>query len=301
MNISDRQYMVCTKINVGFFADAGSRSNGWAAWIGLLVSAPEIKPVWLDGAAVRSGALADLDVLVMPGGNSNQQGRSLGEEGRAALKDWIRGGGRYFGTCAGCSLLLNRNTEHLHVLPFMRHKDSDGRGNVDAVAVRVTERGKALTGIAAGTHDVCYHSSPLLVPCGETPDTRYEVIGTWDGDYVREGTRALSMHGMPALVCAWLGEGRIFAAAGHPEYFPRSRDIIAGGFRFLSGVAPTFGKQPRASGAKTVGFYTPAVCGIADAERYAALWRDPAVDVFPIMDDDIGSGALDHLDELIRP
>lgn len=288
-------------INVGLFVDKGARSNGWAAWIGMLEGAPELRPVYLDGAAIRAGALRGVDALAVPGGNSNVQGRSLGAEGRAELKAWIAGGGRYIGTCGGCSLLLNYFDEHLHILPFMRHKDSDNRGNVDAVSVRVTDRGEALTGIKAGAHDVCYHSSPLLVPCGETTDTRFEIIGAWDGDYVREGARSLSMRGLPALICAWHGEGKIFAATGHPEYYPFSRDIIAGGFRFITGVSPAFGKQPRSPGAKAVGFYTPSVGGIDDAEQYAALWRDPSVDVVPLMNDDIAAGRLDHIDELVIP
>ncbi|MBR1609504.1 MAG: hypothetical protein IJ678_07825 [Kiritimatiellae bacterium] len=53
-------------IRAGLYVDSGSRSNGWAAWIGLLESAPEISPVWLDGDFVRGGALDQLDELIRP-------------------------------------------------------------------------------------------------------------------------------------------------------------------------------------------------------------------------------------------
>ena len=58
--------MLNAMLRVGLYVDSGSRSNGWAAWIGLLESAPEITPVWLDGVAVRSGALDQLDELIRP-------------------------------------------------------------------------------------------------------------------------------------------------------------------------------------------------------------------------------------------
>ena len=44
-------------LRVGVYVDDGARSNGWAAWLRLLHSSPQINPILLDGASVRTGAL----------------------------------------------------------------------------------------------------------------------------------------------------------------------------------------------------------------------------------------------------
>lgn len=53
---------------------------------------------------IRSGALEDVDVLMMPGGGLQAmkgQLDPLGEEGARAIARWVRAGGMYIGSCAG--------------------------------------------------------------------------------------------------------------------------------------------------------------------------------------------------------
>lgn len=67
-------------------------SSGWLRW-------------WLDqrvgldysdvsAAQIAAGALADLDVLVVPTGSDTTASNALGASGRAALTHWVRDGGR---------------------------------------------------------------------------------------------------------------------------------------------------------------------------------------------------------------
>ncbi|WP_051751331.1 M14 family zinc carboxypeptidase [Streptosporangium amethystogenes] len=58
----------------------------------------------LTPADVAAGRLGGLDVLLVPDGSSNSANNALGEAGRAALRDWVGGGGRYVGWAGGARL-----------------------------------------------------------------------------------------------------------------------------------------------------------------------------------------------------
>lgn len=286
-------------LRVGVYVDDGARSNGWAAWLRLLHSSPQIKPVLLDGASVRGSALDSIDVFVMPGGNSLNEGTAMQATGRDKLKSWIANGGRYFGTCAGCSFLMQNDSRFIKLIPYARNPKTPSGGS-DWLWISVTERGEELTGIKAGLHPQRYHGGPLLVPTNVVVDTEVEVIGTWAQDY-RTGNPSPSMVGYPSLLCGRHGTGKLFATTGHPEHFLRTREFIVGGFRYLTGVEVTFTDPKRPRGAKPVGFYTPCVAGIATAQRFLELDRDPSIILIPIQDDDITGGALSQLKELVLP
>ena len=168
------------QLRVGLFVGRGARSNGCAAWVRLMTSSPDLETVFLDGAAVRAGALQALDVLVMPGGHSFIEANELGKDGREAIRRFIRAGGGYFGTCAGCSLALNEpQEERMRIIPFSRHPKTP-RGGSESLTMKVTKRGEELTGIRAGDHTIRYHNGPLLVPASPLEDAEFEVIGKWN-------------------------------------------------------------------------------------------------------------------------
>lgn len=286
-------------LRVGVYVDDGARSNGWAAWLRILHSSPQIKPTLLDGASVRNGALDRIDVFVMPGGNSLNEGTAMQASGRNKLKSWIANGGRYFGTCAGCSFLMQNDDRFIKLIPYRRHPQNPS-GGADWLWTTVTERGEELTGIKAGLHPQRYHGGPLLVSTNVVIDSEIEVIGTWQQDY-RSGNPSPSMVGYPSLLCGRHGNGKLFATTGHPEHFLRTHDFIVGGFRYLTGVEVTFTPPKRPRGAKTVGFYTPCVAGIKTAQRFLELDSDPSNIVIPVQDDDITGGVLGRIKELVLP
>jgi hypothetical protein len=57
-------------------------------------------------ADVAGGALADVDVLLVPDGPAVTADNTLGVAGRAALKSWVEGGGRYVGWVGGTQLAV---------------------------------------------------------------------------------------------------------------------------------------------------------------------------------------------------
>lgn len=74
-----------------------------------LKSAPagKFEIVRLTAKEIRSGKLADVDVLVQPGGSGSKQGKALGEQGRQAIRKYVSEGGGLLGVCGGAYLATN--------------------------------------------------------------------------------------------------------------------------------------------------------------------------------------------------
>ena len=103
-------------LKVAVFVDAGARSTGAFRWLEITARSKNVIAVPVDGEAVRNGALDSMDVLVMPGGSSVIEAKTLEEKGRGKIKSFVRNGGGYIGTCAGCCLLMEPSKGHPDML-----------------------------------------------------------------------------------------------------------------------------------------------------------------------------------------
>src|SRR4029453_16743295 len=81
---------------------SGLESAGWLRYL--------LEQVWhlpyqrVTASQIAGGALADIDVLLVPNGGSTVASNALGPAGRRALVDWVNGGGRYVGWRGGADL-----------------------------------------------------------------------------------------------------------------------------------------------------------------------------------------------------
>ena len=74
-------------LKVAVFADEGPGGIGAVEWARLVKTSPEMTLTLVDGKDVAAGKLAGQDVLVMPGGASKKEFKSLGPQGVARMKD----------------------------------------------------------------------------------------------------------------------------------------------------------------------------------------------------------------------
>ena len=287
-------------LEVGIFAGTGPRSNGCVEWFRLVNASPEMNLTLLDADDVRAGALEKLDVLVMPGGSSPMIKKDLGSAGVAKLKDYIRKGGGYVGTCAGCSLVMEEKedaTRGISVIPYGR---AGSKGKF-LMPVDVNERGAAAMGIKAGEYKIRYSAGPVLFPStNKIEGASFEVWGSYASDFDCPKSK-LRMKGMGAIVGGTYGKGRVFAIACHPESYPMTHCILKGAFRYVTGREITFPPRPRTVRALSVGFFSPVIRGKEVAETVVALDKLPSVDLFPIAGEEIDTGMLDHIDYLVLP
>ncbi|MCQ2392054.1 MAG: C69 family dipeptidase [Kiritimatiellae bacterium] len=290
-----------SRVRVAFYAGYGVRSNGCAEWIRLLTASPEVDLTFVDAESVCAGALRKCDMLVVPGGDSRTVRKALGDQGAECIRQFVRAGGGYLGTCAGCCLAMDAATEPergIGLIPYRRLGSKD----VAMMPMRITDSGATALGLPATTRPVRYSHGPVLVPIAEDADKdrHFDVWGTYAGDLDDPG-KSFAMRGNVAMVGGTFGKGRVFAIALHPESFVCTRDIVRAAMSYVAGRPVTFPVRERASRALSVGYFTPVMAGITTAQALAQLDVEPSIDLFPIAADEIRFNMLDHLDVLVLP
>ena len=289
-------------LRVAVFVDKGARNTGVFRWLEITARMKDAVATPVDGEAVRSGALDATDVLVMPGGSSVTEAKSLGAEGREKVKDFIRQGGGYVGTCAGCCLLMepaNHHPDMLHLIPF---KFGPSGGKAD-MSIAFNERATALAGIKKGKVSVRFSEGPVLLPSTPVEGASIEVVATYDSDLNSMGEKERpSRAGCAAAVAGTYGKGRLFVFAVHPEYDVDDHFLLKGAFRYVTGRKEfTWDYPQRRRGQLVVGFLCDDSFGVETARLIQRLVTNGEFDVVPINKKEVESGGLRNVDAVLAP
>ena len=291
-----------SQIKVALYLDEGCRGGGVIHLAQLLRSSPDVACDFIDAADVQAGRLCGYDVLVMPGGSGYDRYTQLGEDGFEKIRKYIRGGGSYYGVCAGIAMALN-DPKRLRLIPYTREKNPL-RGGFSA-AVKFNARAEDILGVKEGIRYFRYHDGPIPVKGDPVPDSEYEVLATFESHVMQNGKSVTPMYGMPAVIYGRYGKGKVLVSVMHPEYYPSTHDVLGAGFRPLVGRSISFThpeKQPRPL---RVAYYAGEIDRIGDTRAVVrdalALAERPDVDVTFVSGEQIAEGALDHADVLLIP
>ena len=221
----------------GFYCGRGSQGKYSVYWAKILADSPDTELVYLDGEDLRNGMLDGLDILVMPGGTGFGQYDSMQEEGAAAIRRFVRRGGKYFGTCAGLALLLNER-KRVALLPFKRIEGHYLRGGGD-LEVTFNDKWTKELGLTKANWTISFHDGPIVVPADDVTDVKAETMAVGLNAIDEHGEmpteRRDSMIGTPAFVYAKCGKGEIIACNCHPEGCKATRELISAVFGRLLG------------------------------------------------------------------
>lgn len=289
-------------LKTGVFVDRGARGYGQAMWIRIATCMKDAEVAFVDGEDVRNGALESLDVLIMPGGRSVQEAESFGVKGREKLKDFIRGGGGYIGTCAGCCLLMQPCSHHPGMLGIIPYAFSHCGGSAD-MRIDFNERAQELAGIKKGAHTVHYEDGPVPVPTtNKVEGADIEVVARYASDVRQYGSKPRpSFAGNVAAVAGTYGKGRLFALSVHPECDASNLDIVRGAFKYTTGRDVEWEFPQRKRGQVALGFVCADSLGKESAGILAGLLRGGEYDVSFVDVQAASDGALLHLDAVLAP
>ena len=286
------------KLRVALYVDNGSRGSGVLHWTEILAFAPQVEFSTLMGEDVRKGRLNEIDLLVMPGGASWWQCPSLGEAGMQLVREFIRKGGAYAGTCAGMSSVMDEK-DRLALVPYKSRKEL--RGGTGTVSVEILPEGAKLLGIKAGVRSFRYAGGPIAIPSDKPGDERTaQVLATFKSMVTRNGRNEGGFN-YPAMILGKYGKGKVIVTSFHPESWEAAHDVVAGAIYAVTGVkiTPEFPKKnPRPL---RVGFYSGTMIGHAAINAAVKLIQHPDMDVRYIMMQDIIEGELNHLDCVVIP
>ena len=287
-------------VRTGVYVGKGPYGSGCCEWVRMLNQAPEISLTLLDEEAVQNGALDKLDLLVMPGGSSPAIKRGLGTNGTERIKAFIRKGGGYLGTCAGCCLLMDPvydQSRGIGVIPFYRA----GSKGQTKLSVKLTPAGQKALGLSENIYGLRYSHGPVLEPSTNSfPESKFEVWGVNNADFMKPGSKP-EMMGRAALIGGTFGKGRVFVTSCHPEYYASTREVLQGAFKWVTGVTMSQPPRPRSPRALTVGFFADEINSIEAQRTLLAIENDPAYDLLPITDGEVLEGKIEHLDVLVFP
>ncbi len=174
-----------------------------------------------------SSSLARFDVLIFPGGRAHKQADALGEQGRRAVKDFIRSGGGYVGICAGAFLASAQyewslgfvNTRTLHgdrEMPGIGIRSMADRGP-GSVPIELTPEGRSVFGDGSGLLDVSFAGGPVFPGpmCDDLPPCI--PLAHYSDELANYTPQRGTMIGTPAIFAATFGAGRVISISPHPE------------------------------------------------------------------------------------
>ena len=222
-------------LRVAVFVGSGARNVGAFRWLQITTCAKDMASIPVDGAAVRNGALDGADVLVMPGGWSGDEAKTLEADGREKVKDFVRRGGGYIGTCAGCCLAMESHKTHKDMLHMIPYTFGPGGGAAD-MPIAFNRLAKEMCGIPRKIWKIRYHGGPVPVPSTPVPEADVKVIATYAGDInTMGGPERKSMARQAAVIAGTYGKGRLFVSAVHPESDVNDHEILRCAFKYVSG------------------------------------------------------------------
>ena len=278
------------KLKVGLFVGKGARGGGVFHWARLMAYSPGITLSFLDGADIRNGKLAGVDVLIIPGGSSEHEYLEIQESGGEKIREFVRNGGKYVGICAGFHCSLNHK-KRFRLLPYRYYRPAVGRSAV--VAVEFTKAGAERLGIKpGGLRWVTYASGPIAQPDPKGPEAQVEELAFYRSSVTRVDNSKNSFSGFPGALFGRVGKGLVMVTSFHPEY----RECYA-----VSGLktAPVYPRKNRRP--LRVVMYVSAIAGKEPVRRMFELDKHPDIDVVFANKSMIGEGVLRHCDVFFVP
>lgn len=225
-------------IRVALFRSPGVARDALDATETLLRATRGYELTVLGPNDVRAGRLAGHDVVVFTGGRGSIQGRFLGEDGRARVRDFVRDGGGYVGICAGAYMALQGEAE-FHKIAFVAGRHATGDAWRRGVATTWVE---PLDGSPrAPLH---YANGPIFAPEVVEGLDAYVPLALFRADVYSEahGTGPGEMPGTPAVVAARYGRGRLLLWSPNPVLEgpdePAQPELFLRSLRFVDRDAP---------------------------------------------------------------
>ena len=223
------------KVKTAYFVDNGCHGGGVIHIARLLSYSPQVDITLIDGKDLREKKLDDFDLIVMPGGSSASQMRSMKPEGVEILRDFVRNGGSYLGICAGCHITLNR-PERAAIMPYRYDREAVGwRADV---FIDIADKGTKILDIPAGRYYVRYSRGPILKE-DKWEHGSCETLATYQSSVGPVNRVGRSFYGTPAMIYGNFGKGKAIATSFHPEYNMNTWIIFQGCFYAVTGVKLT--------------------------------------------------------------
>jgi glutamine amidotransferase-like uncharacterized protein len=154
----------------------------------------------VNASQIRNGVLDAYDIFVVPGGSETIYSGELEADGRQTVKDFIGGGGSYFGICGGATF----GAEYLHLFRGSMGPVSEPGPTIHMTTMHInrSSTGPDLSNCLENISTL-YYASQYFTPSVGTP---MQVIASYDYD------------GRAGMISFKYKNGTVFLSSPHPEY-----------------------------------------------------------------------------------
>jgi len=200
-----------------------------------LAPAPEFTFRTINSAEIRSNGLAQVDVLICPGGSGSKQSHNLDEQGRLAIQTFVRNGGGYVGICAGSYLASSHYAWSLALLNAKVVDTEHWARGMGEVTLKLTPDGRRLLGATNEIVSCHYAQGPLLAPDTKTNLPPYLTLAIFNSEMAKKGAPTGVMLGTTAIAAGAYGKGRVLCFSPHPEKTKGLEDFVRRAARWTAG------------------------------------------------------------------
>lgn len=225
---TSKEAAIDKNIMVGVFNGNGAGAISVIETIESLKIDPNMEAFPISASEIMQGKLSELDALVFPGGSGSKQLNNLGKLGKEQVVDFVEKEGKgVLGICAGAYMLCNTPTYESLRLSSVKHIDrahyARGRG---LVAFQLNETGYTIfPELKKNNQFLQYYDGPVMEVLNDHADI--EVLGEYVTDiHPNKGMPTGITPGQVFIYTEKVGEGNIFAIAGHPESTPGMRWMV---------------------------------------------------------------------------
>ena len=210
-------------ICVGVYQDIGS-GRSLVDLLETLKKFDNVTVQKLMAADIQAGALADIDVLIHPGGSGGKQGRNLGQAGREKIRRFLHDGGGFIGICAGAYLASADYSWSLNILDAKVIDRKHWARGTGTVVIGLSEGGFLRSD--QQELKIFYGQGPLLAPGNKLDIEDYHAVATFKTEIAKNGAPKGVMVGTTAIAQGKFGQGRVVCFSPHPEMTEGLDDLV---------------------------------------------------------------------------
>lgn len=220
-------------IKVALYDDRGSSGKGVPCVCTELGECAGVQVTKVSAAQIRGGVLKDFDVVVFTGGGASTQAKTLGDEGRANVRQFVENGGGYMGICAGAYLACNGFDWAVGVLDaqIVSPKWQRGMGTVE---IELNPDGQKLLKQTGKNFEVKYENGPIITH-GKGSLPEFKTLAVYRTEKAENGSPVGAMVNSPAIVTSTCGKGRVIVISPHPEQSSGAESMIPAAIKWLAG------------------------------------------------------------------
>ena len=185
--------------------------------IKVLAKQPNLKVRDATVDDIRAGKLKGCQVLIQPGGGGGVQGRTLGEEGRHQIREFVSSGGGYVGVCAGVYLTTCDYDWLLNILDAKAVERNHWNRGFGTVEISLSSHGREFFGIDRERLSIYYHQGPLLAPAENSDVPDLDSLAKFETEFAKNGATTGLMPGCTAIASGVFHKGRVLCISPHPE------------------------------------------------------------------------------------